>query len=107
MAVTVEKRKTVIKKGRVWSESIASGNGTAIMLPVVDRPVTLTLVAGANTGKFQHTTSLPSLVIAGTAVWEDWSQATDTGTVSDYIVSPVTAIRGVSTSGAIAIQVCV
>lgn len=108
MSYTVEKRKTNIDRGRVYEEVIADGTtGRAIHIPVVNRRITCTLIAGANTGKFETTTSLPSKVKAGTAIWVDWAEVLDSGTIRDVITAPVTAIRGVSTSGEIIIEVCV
>jgi len=66
--------------------------------------ITCTLIAGAGTGKFQFTTSPDAEVVAGTAVWQDWSKGVSTGTVVDVIVAPITALRGVSIVGEMTIE---
>lgn len=96
--------------GYVHTESIlttATGNDIRIPALPAGKNITCTLIAGASTGKFQITTSSDSVVTAGTATWQDWAQGNQTGTVSDAIISGVTAIRGVSVSGAIAIEIVI
>lgn len=69
--------------------------------------VAVTLVAGANTGKIQYTTSTDDQVAADTAVWQDWALGVQTGTVTDTIVAPVNSIRCVSVSGEISYEVLI
>lgn len=96
--------------GYHYADNISTGStGNDILIPVMPtgRSITCTLIAGANTGKFQITTSSDSAVTAGTATWQDWALGTQTGTISDAIISPVTAVRGVSVAGAITIEIVI
>lgn len=67
--------------------------------------ITCTMIAGAGSGKFQYTTSLDAQVVADTAVWKDWPKGSVTGTESDALLSQVTGLRGVSSSGEITIEI--
>lgn len=67
--------------------------------------ITCTLIAGANIGKFQTTTSSSAKIKADTAVWIDWPEGDATGTIADVITGPVTGVRGVSVSGEIGIEI--
>jgi hypothetical protein len=67
--------------------------------------VSCTMIAGACSGKFQVTTSPDANVDAGTAVWQDWPKGSVTGTDSDLVYGPITALRAVSVSGAITFEV--
>ena len=92
------------KQGYAYQETIASGNGDSVIVhPLNGKPLTCTLIAGSNTGKIQFTTSSEAAVIAGTATWQDWEGVT-TGTGSDVLVGAVTAVRGVSTSGEVKVE---
>ena len=84
-----------------------TGNDIEVFPIPDDNRITCTLIAGANTGKFQVTTSTDAKVAAGTATWQDWAKGVTTGTVSDVLIGPVTAIRGVSASGEIKIEVVI
>lgn len=94
------------------TETITSGStGQTIEIPTLPagKNITCTLIAGASTGKFQFTTSydFDTNSIPATATWQDWALGNKTGTISDAIISPVTAIRGVSVSGAIVIEIVI
>jgi hypothetical protein len=93
--------------GSTFKEAIADGeNGTPVAINSrYSTGPTCTILAGANSGKVQFTTSPDSEVAAGTAVWQDWPKGNVTGTDSDAIVGQVTAVRGVSVSGAVTIEV--
>ena len=69
--------------------------------------VTCTVIAGANTAKIQFTTSSDAAVVADTATWSDWPQGDKIGTFSDSIITPVTAVRGVSVSGEIDFEIVI
>ena len=84
-----------------------TGNDIKIFPTPDDKRITCTIIAGANTGKFQVTTSTDAKVAAGTATWQDWNEGTSTGTVSDTLIGPVTGLRGVSVSGEIKIEVVI
>ena len=92
--------------GFEYSETIANGaNGNTLLIPKVSgkEKVTCTLIAESNTGKIQVTTSPVANVMAGTETWQDWGGVT-TGIGSDVIISAVTAVRGVSTSGEVKVE---
>ena len=94
------------KDGYEYTEVIGDGNnGETILIPPGKDNITCTIIAGANSGKFQFTTSSDSAVLAGTATWVDWYKGEVTGTDYDVLNGPVTALSGVSTSGAITIEV--
>ena len=91
-----------------YTATIADGeNGATVAIPSFDpwRPVTVTIVAGANTGKVQVTTSSEAAVTGATCTWADWDNGDSTGTTTDVIVGPVTGIRGVSVSGEVTIEI--
>ena len=88
------------------TETIADGeNGATLQVPTTGRPITCTLIAGANTGKIQITTSSDAAVAAGTCTWIDWDYGDTTGTQPDVLTGPVTGIRGVSISGEVSIEI--
>jgi len=110
MAIVEMIRRNFNNTGFHYTAAIGTGaTGNDVIIPPLDinRNITCTLIAGASTGKFQITTSSDAAVTAGTATWQDWALGTQTGTVSDAIVSPVTAIRGVSVAGAITIEIVI
>jgi hypothetical protein len=100
-----------IKDDFEYQEVIDTGeNGEAIILKNFDikqNNVTCTVIAGSNTGKMQFTTSPVSRVAAGTATWQDWAKGNVTGTASDILLFNVTAIRGVSVSGEVTVEVII
>lgn len=107
MIVEMEKRRSC-RAGYSYAEIInggQTGNSVRILPASSQGPITCTIIAGANTGKFQFTTSPDSRVTAGTANWMDWYKGEVTGTDYDILNGPVTALRGVSTSGAITIEI--
>lgn len=111
MAITEMTRRAGAWKGYEYAETIQSGqNGDTIrffpMGPGKAR-ATCRVIAGAGTGKFQFTTSIDTAVLAGTAVWTDWAKGDVTGTDFDVLLGQVTALRGVSVSGIITIEVIV
>lgn len=57
------------------------------------------------TAKLQFTISRPVKIGNGTARWLDWSQGNVTAPASDVIDGPITAVRGVSISGDLVIEV--
>ena len=93
-----------------YAETIADGaTGDTVFIPGLPagKYVGVTIIAGANSGKIQYSTSLESDVKAGTAVFQDWEMGTVSGAVTDAIVINISAIRGVSVSGEIKIEVIV
>jgi hypothetical protein len=96
--------------GFTYTETLADGiTSDAIAIPPLPPGgrVTCTVIAGANTAKIQFTTSSDAAVSADTATWQDWPQGDKTGTFSDSIISPVTAVRGVSVSGEIDFEIVI
>ena len=99
-----------LEKGYHYEGTIATGvTGPSIMIPAIlnEKQITCLLVAGANTGSIQVTTSTDAKVASDTASWQTWGTGVTTGTVSDVVVGPITAIRGVSAAGEISIEVVV
>jgi len=94
-----------------WEETISNGmNGETIYIHPINSKrdgVTCTIISSGNTGKFQYTTSSKNSIIAGTEVWQNWAQGNVTTTTTDSITAPVTAVRGVSVSGEIKIEVVI
>lgn len=95
------------QQGYEYTETIADGeNGDTVLIPPgAYRDLTCRIIAGANTGKFQFTTSGDASVLAGTCTWSDWPKGTVTGTDYDIIEGPITGLRGVSVSGEITIEI--
>jgi len=93
-----------------YEETIGNGlTGADVIIPASPqvKKITCTIIAGANTGKFQFSTSSNSKIVAGTAVWQDWFNSTTTGTYTDVASGPITGIRGVSVSGEVSIEVVI
>ena len=105
--VDMEKRKSC-RAGYTYTETISGGQTGNIVriLPATSQgPITCTMLAGGNSGKFQFATSQDTAVNDGTCVWIDWPKGVVTGTDYDVINGPVTAVRGVSVSGEITIEI--
>ena len=101
---------TKLEYGYTYTETIATGaTGNTIKIPVLQagKTISICLIAGENTGKFQVTTRPKADIIAGTATWSDVALSAATGTVRDEITAPITGLRGVSTSGEISIEVVI
>jgi len=94
--------------GYTYEETIAGGQTGDVVIIRPDNSkgsITCTIIAGSNEGKFQFTTSPDASVKAGTCVWIDWPKGAVSGTNYDVIAGPVTAVRGVSVSGEINIEI--
>jgi len=96
-----------------YSETISDGQtGETLYLhpqgEIATPPdVTCTLIAGSNTGKFQFSTSPLANLKAGTATWQDWYIGNATGSNTDIFEGKLTAVRGVSVSGEVKIEVVI
>lgn len=66
--------------------------------------VTITCIP-SGTGKIQFTTGRIDEVNNNEAIWRDWSRGNITSSASDIPEGPVTAIRGVSVSGQVVVEV--
>lgn len=94
--------------GYEHSETIQDGeNGNTIKIPPLQpgKVIACTLIAGSNSGKFQFSTALDADVLADTCEWNDWDNGTTTGSHTEVIVANVSAVRGVSVSGEIKIEI--
>lgn len=102
MATTTSSEVKRVSDGFIttYEQSIpATETGDAILLE--SQRVTVSAHPGAASGgKVQYSTSPPSRVLAGTARWIDWARAEVTAAASDIPEGPITAVRGVHTSGA-------
>lgn len=109
----------VQRKGRFvgweYSEEMATGtNSDPIPIPPIGnmRTMSVTLVdVSSGTGKIQITTS-PDASVEGAlgappAVWQDWEAGSVTDTTNDSLVSPVSAVRLVRTSGTVGIEIII
>ena len=102
---TISGKKSPLRSGDFQEIIADTANGNPISLE--DKVATVTIVAGAGTGKAQTTTSGEDAILAGTANWVDWGKGDVTGTNSDVLTGPVSAVRGVSVSGEITIEIVV
>lgn len=97
--------------GWTYSEVIADGEIGDVVRVKPSRKgtynISCTLIAGANIGKFQVTTSSDASVADDTAIWQDWVKGDVSGVVTDVIVGPITGIRGVSVSGEVKIEIVI
>ena len=110
MAIVEMTKRDSATPGFEYAETIATGaTGSVVhVFPVpLGKRINCTLVAGANTGYFETTSSSDAKVLAGTAVWSAWAKGTQTGTVKDAILADVTGIRGVSAVGEIKIEIVI
>lgn len=110
MAVQNLSERTLGRKpGYEHREQLLTGitSVPVIIPPLNGQPVSVTMVAGSNTGNIQFTTSTDALVAAGTAAWQDWPNGVVTGTESDVLLGPVTAVRGVSVAGTINFEIII
>lgn len=109
MAITEMTRRPFQRDGWHYTETIATGaTGDSLILPSLEagKTIAVTLIAGAGTGYVQFTTSSDAAVKADTAVWQTWALGTKTGTESDSL-EKATALRGVSVSGEVIIEVLI
>jgi len=111
MATTTLEKREGRSPGYEYSATVLDGvTGPSVLIPPMGAEgaaVTCTIIAGASTGKIQFTTSPDADVIADTANWQDWPNGNTTGTYSDALISPISAVRGVSISGDIDIEILV
>lgn len=105
MGVLVEREGRF--QGWEYSEEMTAGtNSDPIAIPPLDQgaTVSITFVTSTGAGKIQFTTSLDSL-LSTAAVWQDWPDGACTETTSDALISPVTGLRLVRTSGTVGIEI--
>lgn len=97
--------------GWSYSEDIADEETSdPIKIEPTGRGVTygsVALICGSNTGKVQVTLDTYALIDAETATWIDWDKGEVTGSQLDVFAGPITAIRGVSVSGAVTLKVLI
>lgn len=86
---------------------IASGATSApLFLPDRQHAISVGLVPAAGaSGKVQYTLSPTAAVDAGTATWRDWALGVVSTVTDDILQGPVTALRGVSASGSVTLEV--
>lgn len=106
MSVTSENAIKHEPSGSKSSRTTAATGNTTDIVRVSRWPTTIHLqVEGGGSGYCDYTTSLPSMIEAGTAVWKKWFQDTVTESTVAYAPGPITGVRGVSVSGAIVLEV--
>lgn len=78
----------------------APGNGNPVIIPGACRyGVGVVLQVTAGSGKVQYTIDSLAAVIAGTAIWEDWTASAVSVSTSDLVSPVVKAIRQVNIAG--------
>ncbi len=94
--------------GGVYSGEVLTGITGPIFLvsgKLLESNITITLIAGAGTGKIQFSTSLRSILVSddenteSNAIWQDWEEGDITGTMTIVITGKITGLRCVSSSG--------
>lgn len=58
-----------------------------------------TVIASGNTGLIETTTGTEAEIDAATAVWLEWDKGSVTGTETDMLIFPKTALRLTATGG--------
>lgn len=78
----------------------APGNGNPVIIPgACFNGIGVVLEVTAGSGKVQYTIDSLAAIIAGTAVWEDWSISAVSANASDLVSPVVKAIRQVNIAG--------
>ncbi len=110
MAVQKMVARAGVSQGWEHQETITTGaTGEWVVVPPMGAEggvAACSMIAGANTGKVQFTTSPDAAVAAGTANAQDWPDGVVTGSVSNS-VEQVTAVRGVSDAGTVIFEVII
>ncbi len=107
MAVQNMVNRTVGRKpGYTHTEELLDGvTGDPVVIPPLNgQPVTAAVIITGVSGKIQFTLSSDAAVAAGSATWFDWEPGTVTVNTVDGLLVGVTAVRGVSVSGVIDIE---
>lgn len=110
MAVVNMTKRPFVHDGWHYTAAIGTGaTGSDIRIPSLPlgKTIHIALIAGANTGKFQVSSSSDAAITAGTATWSDLTLSSTTGTVRDVVLGQITGLRGVSISGEIVIEVVI
>ena len=112
--ITLEKDPYLISTNNpqklYYKEIVPSGNGETVLIKPNAKgqyAVSVAIEAGSNTGKVQYTIDTEEEIQAGTEVWYDWPKGNISGNAIDSLISPVSAIRGVSISGSIILKVII
>ena len=111
--ITLQKDKYLVSPESpqlFYKEEIASGNGETVLVKPNAKgaySMSVAIEAGAGTGKVQYTLDTEEIIEAGTEVWYDWDIGDATGNAVDAFVSPVSAVRGVSISGAVVFKLLI
>jgi len=96
--------------GWEYTETMSAGtNSDPIPIPPLGRIGTLTaaLVITSGEGKVQVSTSPDAAVVADTANWQDWEAGSVTSTTADSLMSQVSAVRFVRTSGTVTLELVI
>lgn len=91
--------------GRLQTKSVIAGGAAGNPIKIVAFPATVTLICSSSSGKVQFSTSQVADIDAGSATWQDWSKGVISATASDVTDGPITAVRGVSSSGSVTLEV--
>jgi len=95
--------------GWVYTEEMTTGGESEpISIPPLDGiPVSVTLITETGSGKIQFSTSPDDEVAAGSAEWTDWPLGLCTETKSDAVISPISGLKLIRTSGTVGIEIII
>lgn len=95
--------------GYDYHETIGDGlTGVSVFIPSISVPTKVTCTVNpAGSAKMQYSTSSLASVKAGTGTWQDWPLGAIAVITSDSLISPVTALRGVSVTGSVTIDIII
>lgn len=86
-------------------QTIPAGENGEPVLITHERMTVVCRPSMAGSGKIQFSVSPPAVVNAETAIWMDWSRGVVSSAAADIAEGPITAIRGVSVSGVLEVEV--
>ncbi len=80
--------------------------GPVVLIPDGIRTLSVGIVPiDGGSGKVQYTLSSPADVEADAATWRDWPSGVVSAVTDDTLTGPVTAVRAISASGEIRLEV--
>lgn len=88
----------------ITDQTIPNGE-TGDIVWIQERSASVALNPKTGSAKLQYTLSRPSVVEANAALWFDWGYGTVSAPASDVIAYPVTAVRAISISGEVGLEV--
>lgn len=87
-------------------QEVITGTGEAVFLSDDVNTISIGIIPAAGAGgKAQYSLSPKSVLEASAGTWRDWPSGVVTVTTDDTIIGPVTAVRGVASTGTIKLEV--